>query len=76
MPRRTLALLLGLILASGAFAAPPAPEPESPPAAPAAAAPAPARVPPNPATPPAPKISFRPSETISEDTAVPFPADI
>lgn len=72
-----LALLLGLILATGAFAAPPAPaapEPEAP--APAAAAPAPAKAPPTPATPPPPKIRFRPSETISEDTAVPFPADI
>lgn len=64
------ALLLGLKLAAGVLAA----EPTPPPATPATTA-AP-QAPSTPATPPPPKISFRPSETISEDTAVPFPADI
>lgn len=64
------ALLVGLSLAAGALAA----EPTSPPAPPAV--PAAPQAPSTPAKPPPPKISFRPSETISEDTAVPFPADI
>ena len=83
MPRPTLALLLALLLdprlATGALAQPPAAAPEPAPqtsATASSAASATARAAPVPATPPPPKISFLPSETISEDTAVPFPADI
>ncbi len=87
MPRPTLALLLALLLdprlATGALAQPPAAAPEPAPQTSATAssaasstASATTRAAPVPATPPPPKISFLPSETISEDTAVPFPADI
>ncbi|GMU46899.1 MAG: hypothetical protein AMXMBFR26_16810 [Porticoccaceae bacterium] len=78
MLRPILALLLGLSLATGALAQPPtaAPEPAAPAQAPAPPPTASPKAPPASATPPPPKISFRPSETISEDTAVPFPADI
>ncbi|MFZ5654882.1 MAG: hypothetical protein ACOY42_10895 [Pseudomonadota bacterium] len=79
MAARSYSLLLILGLAGSGWAEPPAPAAggDRPPAAtdeepaePTPGAPAPR------AAPPAPRVIFRPSETISEDTAVPFPADI
>lgn len=78
MPRPIIALLLGLSLATGALAQPAtaAAEPAAPAQAPSPPPTARPKAPPASDAPPPPKISFRPSETISEDTAVPFPADI
>lgn len=79
-PRICSLLLILAGLAAPVWAQPPAPpaaDGDRPPATagqPAAdPAPDPAAAP---AAPPAPRVIFRPSETISEDTAVPFPADI
>lgn len=65
LPRALLAVLLGLALAAPARAAdpapPPAPEPEERPEYRARSL---------------PTDTFKPSEQVSEDYAIPFPADI
>ena len=76
MPHAIFPLLLSLTLVTAAQATEPAPAPaETPPAAASPPASS-ASATPAPATPAAPRVIFRPTETISEDTAVPFPADI
>lgn len=78
MPHAIFPLLFSLSLMAAAQVTDPTPPPTTAEPPPTASAPpaSPASTTPAPATPPAPRVIFRPSETISEDTAVPFPADI
>lgn len=80
MRTASLCLLLSLAMPAPALAQDDAPGAENPPP-PGAETPqtggeARERAAAEPRAAPQPRVIFRPSETISEDTAVPFPADI